>query len=324
MHDFLSLKSLSRDEISGLLDLAKSLKRDPIGSRLAGKVVGLLFMNPSLRTLASFQAAVGQQGGTSVVIQPGAGTWTLETRDGAVMDGAEVEHIREAVPVLASYCDILGVRSFASQQDLESDLADRLMAKFAELSPKPLVNMESAVDHPCQALADWMTLDELGIPSGGKFVLSWAWHPKPLPYAVPNAALAMAAIRGMEVVIHCPESHRLPSALTEGLANVAYSHDRPTAMRGADVLYCKSWGAPQFYGDPNAEMDFRAGLRDWCVAEDWFETASPGAKFMHCLPVRRNVKVADHILDGPRSVVIQQAENRLHAQKAVLCTLEQP
>lgn len=324
MQDFLSLKSLSRDEISGLLDLAKSLKRDPIGSRLAGKVVGLLFMNPSLRTLASFQAAIGQQGGTSVVIQPGAGTWTLETRDGVVMDGAEVEHIREAVPVLASYCDILGVRSFASQQDLESDLADELMAKFADLSPKPLINMESAVDHPCQALADWMTLDELGIPSGGKFVLSWAWHPKPLPYAVPNAALSMAAIRGMEVVIHCPESHRLPAALTDGFENVAYSQDRPVALQGAHVLYCKSWGAPQFYGDPNAEMDSRAGLRDWCVAEDWFETARPGAKFMHCLPVRRNVKVADHVLDGPRSVVIQQAENRLHAQKAVLCSVEQP
>lgn len=321
MHDFLSLKDLSVAEIEGLVDLARSLKANPIGNRLAGKVVGLLFMNPSLRTLASFQAAVGQQGGTNVVIQPGAGTWTLETRDGVVMDGSAVEHIREAIPVLASYCDILGVRSFAGQLDLDADLSDDLMRKFADLSSKPMINMESAVDHPCQALADWMTLDELEIPKDGKFVLSWAWHPKPLPYAVPNAALAMAALRGMDVTIHCPESHRLPAALTRGFPTVSYSHDRAAAMDGAHVLYCKSWGTPQFYGNPEAELEARAGLRDWCVGESWFETARPEAKFMHCLPVRRNVKVADEILDGPRSVVIQQAENRLHAQKAVLCTL---
>jgi N-acetylornithine carbamoyltransferase len=328
MNDFLSLRTIKPDQIQQLVDLAKEIKANPINDTLKGKVIGLLFMNPSLRTLASFQAGIGQMGGTSVVIQPGAGTWTLETRDGIVMDGPEVEHVREAIPVLASYCDILGIRSFANQTNLSEDLADGLMHKFANLSPKPLINMESASDHPCQALADWLTLDELNIPKTGNFVLSWAWHPKPLPYAVPRAALSMAALRGMNITIHCPETHKLPEELYEeaqtlGASSVRYSHNPAEALQDAQVLYCKSWVAPQNYGNPEAEMESRKDLRDWCVREDWFKTADPDAKFMHCLPVRRNVKVADEILDGPRSVVIQQAENRLHAQKAILQTLIQ-
>ncbi|MFM9872829.1 MAG: N-acetylornithine carbamoyltransferase [Fimbriimonadaceae bacterium] len=326
MHDFLTLRTLKPSQIQELVNLAKDLKANPINDSLKGKVIGLLFMNPSLRTLASFQAGIGQMGGTSVVIQPGTGTWTLETRDGVVMDGPEVEHIREAIPVLASYCDILGIRSFANQTSLQEDLADGLMHKFAELSPKPLINMESASDHPCQALADWLTLDELNIPQHGNFVLSWAWHPKPLPYAVPRAALSMASLRGMNITIHCPESHQLPIELYQeaeqlGASSLRYSHNSADALENAQVLYCKSWVAPQNYGNPEAEQKSRQDLRDWCVRKDWFKTADPDAKFMHCLPVRRNVKVADEILDGSRSVVIQQAENRLHAQKAILQTL---
>ncbi|MBA4291777.1 acetylornithine carbamoyltransferase [bacterium] len=326
MNDFLSLRTLPRDQVQNLVNLARELKANPINDTLRGKVVGLLFMNPSLRTLASFQAGIGQMGGTSVVIQPGTGTWTLETRDGIVMDGPEVEHIREAIPVLASYCDILGIRSFANQINLDEDLADHLMHKFADLSSKPLINMESASDHPCQALADWQTLDELDIPADGNFVLSWAWHPKPLPYAVPRAALTMAALRGMNITIHSPKSHPLPDELVAeakalGAKSIRNTHTANESLENAHVLYCKSWVAPQNYGDPEAEMRLRKNLREWCVAESWFETAWSDAKFMHCLPVRRNVKVADEILDGPRSVVIHQAENRLHAQKAILTNL---
>lgn len=323
MKDFLSLSHLSNSQAKELVHFARELKANPVGVRLHGKVVGLLFMNPSLRTLASFQSAVGQQGGTSVVIQPGQGSWQLETRDGAIMDQTAVEHIREAIPVLASYCDVLGIRSFAEQKVIATDLDDELISKMASLSPKPIVNMESASDHPCQALADHMTLDELEIPEDGKFVLSWAWHPKPLPYAVPNAALMMAAQRGMEISIQCPEGYDLPESMMQraaalGAKSIRTVHDIDAGMEGAHVLYCKSWGAPQNYGNPDAEMEFRQSLRHWCVQESWFKTASPNAKFMHCLPVRRNVKVADEVLDGPRSVVIQQAENRLHAQKSVL------
>ncbi len=326
MNNFLSLRDLNRDQVVELARFARELKTNPIGDRLAKKVIGLLFMNPSLRTLASFQSAIGQQGGTSVVIQSGAGSWSLEFEDGAVMDGEAVEHIREAIPVLASYCDALGIRSFADQKNLESDLADERMKKLAGLTQKPVINMESASDHPCQALADWMTLDELGIPTDGKFVLSWAWHPKPLPFAVPRAALAMAAQRGMDITILCPENYDLPAELVSeamllGAPNVVHCHDRTSAVDGAHVIYCKSWCSPALYGKPAEEMDNRADIRDWCVQESWFKNALPEAKFMHCLPVRRNVKVADEILDGPRSVVIQQAGNRLHAQKSVLISL---
>jgi len=326
MNNFLSLRDLDREQVVELVRFARELKDNPIGDRLAKRVIGLLFMNPSLRTLASFQTAIGQQGGTSIVIQPGAGSWSLEFNDGAVMDGEAVEHIREAIPVLASYCDALGIRSFADQKNLESDLADERMKKLAGLTEKPVINMESASDHPCQALADWMTLDELGVPSNGKFVLSWAWHPKPLPYAVPRAALTMAAQRGMDITILCPEAYNLPDSMISearqlGAANVEHRHDQVTALAGAHVLYCKSWCAPQHYGNPAAELESKAHLRDWCVQETWFKNAQSKTKFMHCLPVRRNVKVADEILDGPRSVVIQQAENRLHAQKSVLISL---
>ena len=287
-------------------------------------------MNPSLRTLASFQAAVGQQGGTSVVIQPGAGSWTLEFENKALMDGVAVEHVKEAIPVLASYCDILGIRSFADQKNLSDDLADRKMNMMSELCSKPMINMESACDHPCQALADWLTLDELKIPPDGHFVLSWAWHPKPLPFAVPKAALLMAAQRGMDVTILHPEGYDLPAEVLEharsiGSGTIRALQNRKEALEGAHVLYCKSWSSVRNYGDPKRELESRANFKQWCVGEEWFETANSDAKFMHCLPVRRNVKVKDEILDGPRSVVIQQAENRLHAQKSVMISMvEEP
>lgn len=323
MSSFLSLRDFSKAQVQQLVRLAGELKQNPIGERLHRKVVGLLFMNPSLRTLASFQAAIGQQGGTSVVIQPGAGSWPLEFADGAVMDGAAVEHIREAIPVLASYCDILGIRSFADQADLSADLADERMRRLNDLSPRPVINLESASDHPCQALADWMTLDENQVPDDGNFVLSWAWHPKPLPYAVPRAVLTMAAQRGMNVTVLSPQGFELPETLIAeanqlGATSVRVSNNRAEALEFAHVLYCKSWCSSQHYGDPAADAALREGLRDWCVRESWFETAHADARFMHCLPVRRNVKVADEVLDDRRSVVIQQAENRLHAQKSVM------
>jgi len=187
--------------------------------------------------------------------------------------------------------------------------------------------MESAVDHPCQALGDWKTLDDLGIPArGGKFVLSWAWHPKPLPLAVPAAAVHMAALRGMDVTVLRPEGFGLPEPILERAklaaavsgGSVRETADRRKALAGAHVIYAKSWTAPLHYGDAAAEAAFRAGLRDWCVGEDWFSTAAPDCRFMHCLPVRRNVVVKDEVLDGPRSVVVHEARNRMWAQMAVL------
>jgi len=327
MKRFLDLCDLEDGRLEAVLARARELERRPISKALSGKMIGLIFMNPSLRTLASMQAGIAQLGGSSFLIQPGAGSWKLETRTGAIMDNDAAEHVREAIPVLAEYADALGVRVFAEGKDLAADLSDGVIRAMAELCPKPFVNLESAISHPCQALADWKTLDDLEIPrKGGRFVLSWAYHPKPLPYAVPASVLAMAARRGMQVVVLRPDGFALPQEVmsrAQALAarsggSIVETSDRRAALDGAHVLYAKSWAAPAFYGRPAEEAILRAPLRGWCVSESWFESAAPGARFMHCLPVRRNVKVADEVLDGPRSAVIRQAGNRLHAQKALL------
>lgn len=319
MKQYLSLADLPPTEVEALLKLARELERNPISDALKDKVVGLLFMNPSLRTLASMQAGVAQLGGSSFVIQPGQGSWAFETRDGAVMDGATQEHIKEAIPVLAEYCDILGVRCFADNKNLADDLADVFMPRFASLYGGPFMNLESAADHPCQALADWKTLDDLDIPRDGKFVLSWGWHPRALPHAVPIAAAKMAVQRGMELVICNPPGFEMP--LVPGLENVRVTNDREEAFGGADAVYVKSWSSCEFYGRPEQEASARADLRDWCASESWFAPAKPDAKLMHCLPVRRNVEIADELLDGPRSVVVKEAGNRLHVQKAILASI---
>lgn len=319
MKRYLSLSDLSIEEVDAVLRLAKEIQRAPVREDLKGKVVGLLFMNPSLRTLASMQAGVAQLGGSSFVIQPGQGSWVFETRDGATMDGSTQEHIKEAIPVLAEYCNILGVRCFADNKVLKDDLADALMPRFADLFGGPFINLESAADHPCQALADWKTLDDLEIPRDGKFVLSWGWHPRALPHAVPLAAAKMAFHRGMDVTICNPPGFDLPHV--PGLENVRVTNNRNEAFEGADAVYVKSWSSCDHYGQPDQEAEARGDLREWCARESWFGPAKPQAKLMHCLPVRRNVEIADELLDGPRSVVVQEAGNRLHVQKAILATL---
>jgi N-acetylornithine carbamoyltransferase len=327
LNGFLSLADLSPGEVTELLDRAGWLERHPEPEALKGKVLALLFFNPSLRTLASFQAGMSRLGGSSFVISPGQGTWVLETRDGVVMDGAAAEHVREAIPVLAGYGDALGIRSFAGGTNLDADLADATFRSMAAVCPVALINLESAIDHPCQALADWKTMDDFDVPArGGKFVLSWAWHPKPLPLAVPAAAVHMAALRGMDVTVLRPDGFALPEpvmAKARAAAAISGGSVRETAGRGealsgAHVIYAKSWTSPLHYGDPEAEAAFRAGLRDWCVDDGWFSTAAPDCRFMHCLPVRRNVVVRDSVLDGPRSVVVHEARNRMWAQMAVL------
>ena len=329
MQRFLDLADFSREDVLALLELARRLETRPEPQALSGKVLGLLFMNPSLRTLASFQAGMARLGGSSFVITPGNGTWQLETRDGAVMDGAAAEHVREGLPVLASYCDALGIRSFADGKDLATDLSEKKFNAMASLIDKPLVNLESAVNHPCQALADWKTLDELGVPSGGKFVLSWAYHPRALPLAVPAATIHMAALRGMEVVVLRPEGFALPGAIMAKAQSAAAltggslreSADRGEALSGAHIVYAKEWGHTVNYGNDAADAEARSTLRGWCLTEDWFSSARADCRLMHCLPVRRNVAVADAMLDSKRSVVLQQAYNRLPAQMSVLYQL---
>jgi N-acetylornithine carbamoyltransferase len=327
MKAFNDLADFSTEEIAALLALAAKLDAEPEPEALRGKVLALLFLSPSLRTLASFQAAMTRLGGGAFVISPEMSIHGIETRPGIVMDGAAAEHIREAIPVIASYGDAIGIRAFAERKSLANDLNETEFSALTQLIDSPYINMESAVNHPCQSLADWKTLDDLNVPqAGGKFVLSWAYHPKALPLAVPSATVHMAAMRGMDVTVLRPEGFALPAAIMDKAKAAAASSggtiretdDRNEALEGAQIIYAKSWSSTEHYGDRVADEKQRSALDSWCVDDSWFETAQEDCRFMHCLPVRRGVVVSDEVLDGPRSVVIHGARNRMLAQMAVL------
>lgn len=327
MRGFNDLSELAAEELEHLLETADRLEKHPEPRALEGKVLALLFLSPSLRTLTSFQAAMVRLGGGSFVVSPDSGIHGLETRPGVIMDGAAAEHIREAIPVLASYGDAVGIRAFAKKESLDDDVEDRDFQEMAELSPIPVINMESAIRHPCQSLADWKTMDELGVPrEGGKFVLSWANHPKALPLAVPASTLQMAAIRGMDVTVLRPEGFALPEkvmararacAASSG-GSIRESDDRREALTGATVVYAKAWSSASHYGDEDAQRALKKDLAHWCVEESWFDQAANDCRFMHCLPVRRGVVASEEVLEGVRSLVIHQARNRMWAQMAVL------
>lgn len=327
MNIFNDLADFSRTEICELIALARRLDENPEPRALAGKVLSLLFLSPSLRTLISFQSAMARMGGGTFVVSPEMSIHGLESRSGIVMDGVAAEHIREAVPVIASYGDAIGIRAFAKRENLADDLADREFRELTSLIDTPYINMESAINHPCQSLADWKTMDDLGIPAnGGKFVLSWTWHPQQLPFAVPAATVHMAALRGMDVTVLRPQGFELPDAIMDKArqaaamsgGSVTETDDRSRAMQDSRVIYVNSWASAQHYGNKYAENGIKPELQDWCVDEPWFENAASDCRFMHCLPVRRGVAVTDRILDGPRSIVIAEARNRMLVQMAVL------
>ena len=327
MKAFNDLADFSTEEISALLQLANRLDRAPEHRALNCKVLALLFLSPSLRTLASFQAAMTRLGGSAFVISPEMSIHGLETRPGIVMDGAAAEHIREAVPVIASYGDAIGIRAFAERKSLDDDMAETEFNSLLDLIDTPYINMESAMNHPCQNLADWKTLDDFDIPAtGGKFVLSWAFHPNALPLAVPASTLHMAAQRGMDVTVLRPPGFELPEPLMLKAEKAAESSggsiretdNRREAMEDAHVVYAKSWSSVRHYGEKATDKKHREEFADWCIDEPWFDNATTDCRFMHCLPVRRGVVVNDEILDGPRSVVIPEARNRMLTQMAVL------
>lgn len=326
MNGFYHLGELATRDIDRLVSRALSLRERAKPIRFEGRALGLLFFSPSLRTQASFQRAAGLLGIDLVQLQAGGGgVWGIECGDGAVMDGANAEHVREAAAVLGRFTDVLAVRAFPRGVSRAEDAGDPMLNGFRRFSGVPVINMESSKWHPCQALADWTTLDMLRVPRDGKLVLSWAWHPKALPQAVPNSTLTMAAQRGMRVVVHRPRGFELARdvmdearALADNSGGSVAESDDLASFDGAHVVYAKSWGSLEHYGDASAEAAARADLRQWCVTNAWMARARPDAHFMHCLPVRRNVVVADEVLDGPHSRVIDQAENRLHAQTALL------
>jgi N-acetylornithine carbamoyltransferase len=328
--NFLTTSDLNRDQLNQLIDVALRFKRGEDQSKpLAGKSIALVFFNPSLRTRASMQVGIHELGGHAVILEPGGTSWTLEHREGAVMDGDKTEHVAEFVRVLGRYCEAIGVRSFAALKNWDEERADPILNAFAKYSPVPIINLESAMHHPCQALADMMTIREKLGNERKRVVLTWAWHPKALPMAVPNSFALAAAQMGHDLVIAYPTGYELDEDLMQTITQraaasgggVQVTKNIDAAFDGADVIYAKSWGAKQFYGSPEEDIAARAQYREqWIVDEQKMARTNRGI-FMHCLPVRRNVIVTDEVIDSPASVVIDEAENRLHIQKAILTGL---
>lgn len=326
--DFLALEDWSSEAVDRVLALATRVKRGEISGGLERKVLAMVFLDPSLRTRSSMETAMFLHGGHALVLEPGRGSWALETEPGAVMDGTAVEHLTEAARVLSRYADALAVRVFPRGTDWAVERQDRVIKDFARYSGKPVINLESSRRHPCQALADAMTLRErLGETRGKKFVLAWAWHPKALPTAVPASAAIAAARLGMNVVVTRPPGFDLDPEDMETIGRLAgeaggtirLCDDLDAGLAGADAVYVKSWGSLEAFGRPEEEQALRAGLRDWRLTEQRLHhTRSGSGIVMHCLPVRRNVEIDDAVLDGPNSVVVDEAENRLHAQRALL------
>jgi N-acetylornithine carbamoyltransferase len=323
---FTRIADLGVSGVASVLDEALAWKQKGPGAHLAGKLLGMVFFNPSLRTRASFEAAMLRGGGNAIVLDVGNGVWKLEDRTGAVMDGDRPEHIKEAIPVLGRYTDALAVRTFGALVDDDADAMDPVLNAFRELAGVPVISMESAREHPCQGLADLLTLREnFGATKGLPVTLTWAPHIKPLPKAVPHSFLLTAAAAGCEVRVTHPEGFDLhPGVMEEARAyakaaggSVDVTHDRAAALADSRVVYAKAWG-PDTHQVPLAEAPARiAKHRDWIV-DDKVLAAAKDPVFLHCLPVRRNVEVADAVLDGKASRVIDEAENRFHVQRVLL------
>ena len=328
--DFLTTVDLSTDELNALIESARSFKTAADRSKpLTGKSVALVFFNPSLRTRASMQVGIYELGGNPVVLEPGGTSWTLEHREGAVMDADKTEHVAEFVRVLGRYCVAIGVRTFAALKDWEAERVDPILNAFAKYANVPVINLESAMHHPCQALADMLTIREKLGEGRRKVLLTWAWHPKPLPMAVPNSFALAAAQMGHELVIAHPQGYELDDDLIAQVrqqaagagGSVRIEHDIDVAFDSAEVVYAKSWGSKNFYGTAERDIAARAPYRGKWIVDEAKMARTKSAIFMHCLPVRRNVIVADAVIDSAASVVIDEAENRLHMQKAILANV---
>ena len=327
---FVKTSDLVRGDLEALIASALRYKSGADQSKpLAGKSVALVFFNPSLRTRASMQVGIYQLGGNAVVLEPGGTSWTLEHREGAVMDADKTEHVAEFVRVLGRYCGAIGVRTFAALKDWEEERVDPILNAFVKYSEVPIINLESAMHHPCQAMADMMTIREQLGAERKRVLLTWAWHPKPLPMAVPNSFALAAAQIGHELVIAHPQGYDLDEELMQTVqqsaqaagGSVTVMNDVAASFEGVEVVYAKSWGSKNFYGAADKDLAERAQFRGKWIVDEAKMARTNNALFMHCLPVRRNVIVTDGVIDSASSVVIDEAENRLHVQKAILAKL---
>ena len=313
MKQFTSVHDVT--DINALVAEALQLKSDPFAFQELGKnkTIGLVFLNPSLRTRMSTQKAALNLGMNVMVLNIDKEGWALELQDGAVMNGTTVEHVREAAAVLGQYVDIIGVRSFPGLKDREEDYTEQVFNKFVEYCGVPIVSLESATRHPLQSLADLITITELKTADRPKVVLTWAPHIKPLPQAVPNSFAEWMCKADVDFVIAHPEGYELNEDFTNG---ASITHNQDEALAGADFIYVKNWSAYEPYGA------LVGSHPEWMLTNEKLQPTN-NAKVMHCLPVRRNLELSDEILDGPNSIVIHEAGNRVWAAQAVLKQLLQ-
>lgn len=301
------------DDIGDLgkaLEEARQVKATPYAWKDLGrnKTIMLIFFNSSLRTRLSSQKAALNLGMDPIVLNIGAESWKLETRMGVVMDSDKSEHLREAIPVIGSYCDMIGVRSFAGLTDRDFDYSETILNQFVEYSGRPVISLESATVHPCQAFADLITIEEYRRKPRPKVVLTWAPHPKALPQAVPNSFAEWMNAADVDFVITHPEGYELDPRF---VGNARVEYDQMKALEGADFVYAKNWSSLSEYGKV-LSMD-----RSWTV-DAAHMAVTDDAFFMHCLPVRRNMIVSDEVIDSPRSIVIPEAANRVVSAQVVM------
>ena len=302
-------------DLAAALQEAKQVKANPFAWKALGqdKTIILIFFNSSLRTSLSSQKAALNLGMNPIVLNVGADSWKLETQMGVVMDGDKSEHLKEAIPVIGSYCDIIGVRSFAGLSDREFDYAETILSQFIEYSGKPVISLESATVHPCQAFADLITIEEYKTKARPKVVMTWAPHPKALPQAVPNSFAEWMNAADVDFVITHPEGYELDPKF---VGNAKVEYDQMKALEGADFVYAKNWSCP---GVTNPADYGKILSKDmgWVVDERHMAVTN-NAYFMHCLPVRRNMIVSDGVIDSSRSIVIPEAANRVVSAQVVM------
>lgn len=310
MRNFITVKDMGNLEEA--LKKAEFVKNNPFADVELGrnKTMLLIFFNSSLRTRLSTQKAALNLGMNVIVLDINQGAWKLETERGVVMDGDRPEHILEAIPVMGSYCDIIGVRSFANFASKADDYGEKILNQFIQLSGKPVISMEAATRHPLQSFADLITINEYKKVERPKVVLSWAPHPKALPQAVPNSFAEWMIAAGYEVVITHPEGYELDPAFTAG-ATIEYNQEK--AFEGADFIYGKNWSA---YAEPNYGKVLCTD-KSWTIDERKMALTN-NAYFMHCLPVRRNMIVTDNVIESANSLVIPEAANRVVSAQTVI------
>ncbi len=326
--NFITTQDWTTAELEYILNMAADARKIRQSSTLHGKTVALLFFNPSLRTRTSFELAMYELGGHAVVLQPGKDAWGIEIKEGAVMDGEAEEHIKEATNVLSRYCDAVAVRAFPKFQSWEDDRKDLVINSICRWTDKPVINMETIV-HPCQELALMMTMKKyLKNLQAKKFLLTWSYHPKPLNTAVANSAALISTKFGMNLTILRPKEYDLDDYFVESAKKNAKAYGNTVtvtdnieeAYKDADFVYAKSWGSLQYYGDWEEEKKVRGSLKHFIVDKDKMRLTND-AFFSHCLPMRRNIIATDEVVDSEHSLIYEEAENRLHTEKALLVCL---